>query len=121
MDEPFKILTQRKKGESHRETLVTIDWDGVSEDQLRTLARRALVYNFQCSIKKDPTGPFPETVTLVARNAAEDHTPVMEIIFAPQVPKVKAAKDLDWEDMFVKLSPAELKELQALLETQQDD
>lgn len=118
MDEPFKILTQRKKGESHRETLVTIDWDGVSEGQLRTLARRALVYNFQCSIKKDPTGPFPETVTLVARDAADDHTPVMEIIFAPTVPKSKHAKDLSWDDVLGKLSPEELKELQQLLETQ---
>jgi hypothetical protein len=109
MQDKFKILTRRKKGESHRETEVTIDWDGVTESQLRILARRALVYNFQCSIQKDPTGPFPEAVILTARDEAQDHTPVMEIIFAPRARNCSNwTGKPDLEDLMKVLSPEEL-------------
>jgi hypothetical protein len=109
MKDQFKILTRRKKGESHRETEVTIDWSEVTESQLRTLARRALVYNFQCSIQKDPTGPFPEKITITAREEAQDHTPVMEIIFAPRARNCSNwTGKPDLEELMKMLTPEEL-------------
>lgn len=111
--ETFKILTQRHKGESHRETAVTIDWEGVSERDLRILARRAIIYNLQVHIQKYLEGPFPQEYKISAREAAADHTPAMTCIFAPKVPRVLAKDKLD--DLLAQLSVDELKQLEALL------
>ena len=88
--ESFKILTQRHKGESHRETAITIDWTGISQRDLMILAKRAIVYNLQVHIQKYLEGPFPVECKISAVEAAADHTPAMTCVFAPKVPKVLA-------------------------------
>ena len=113
MIETFKILTQRHKGESHRQTEVTIDWSGVSERDLKVLAKRAIVYNLQVHIQKCLEGPFPTEVKISAAEAAADHTPAMRIVFAPKVPRVLAKDQLD--ELLARLTPEELKELEGML------
>ena len=114
MTDSFKILTQRHKGESHRETEVTIDWTGITERDLDRLARRAIVYNLQVHIQKYHEGPFPTEAKIIATEAARDHTPALTTVFAPKVQKVLSGKDA-WEDLLKQLTPEQLKELEEML------
>jgi len=64
----FKILTRKKEGQSHRETEVTIDWNGISREDLMVLAKNALVQDLQARIQKNMFNHFPEKVTIVAKD-----------------------------------------------------
>ena len=103
----FKILT--KKGSGHRETEVTIDWTGITEDQLKLLAGNALIHDLQARIYKDII-PFPEKIML---NAAElsNRRPIALDRWQPpeSTGDVKVSKKL--EDLLRELSPIELATL----------
>lgn len=105
MKHQFKILTRRREGQSHRETKVTIDWAGISREDLMTLAKNALVNDLQARIQKS-TGPFPEEVTLVARELVH-HEPEALMQYRPVEKKVAIDKEL--EKLLKKLHPDELK------------
>lgn len=64
----FKILTQKKEGQSHRETEVTIDWTGITREDLMVLAKNALVQDLQARIQKNMFNHFPEKHTIIARD-----------------------------------------------------
>lgn len=117
VSEEFRILTQKAKGHAHSETLVRIDWEGITEDQLRILARRALIYQFQLSVQKDLIPGVPEAVTIIARDHAADRTPILEVVFAPKVKKVHKNSAPDIEELLGQLSPEERAVLFADLET----
>lgn len=114
MTDSFKILTQRHKGESHRETEVMIDWTGITERELYILARRAIVYNLQVHIQKYHEGPFPTEVKINAVEAARDHTPAITTVFAPKVQRVLNSVDAV-EELLKQLTPDQLKELEKML------
>lgn len=105
----FTILTRREKKASHRTTEVTIDWDGITEYQLRLLARNALIHDLQAQIqKKDEV--FPEKVTLIARERVFLEPPSL-VKFMPvkRAVEVKVSKGL--EDLLKNLTKEELREL----------
>ena len=82
----LEILTQRRSGESHRKTIMTIDWEGCTPEDIKKIASRALVYDFQVSLRKSTGGPFP-TEHYVKVKDEVCTTPVIERIFAPNVEK----------------------------------
>lgn len=87
--EETKILTRKRAHASHHETKLFIDWTGITTEQLKTLARRALIYNFQCAVQKDEIASVPEVHHISAIEAAGDHTPIIHRVFAPKVEKLK--------------------------------
>jgi hypothetical protein len=106
--EETKILTRKHKNASHNETKVTIDWTGITTEQLKTLARRALIYSFQLKVTKDLIPGVPESWEILATEEAKDHTPIMVTVFAPKVEKCRdASRDLDIEALIERLSPEE--------------
>lgn len=62
MLESFKILT--RIGQGHHETDVTIDWTGITEEELKVLARATLVRDLQIHLQ---TGDYMEFATIIAR------------------------------------------------------
>lgn len=71
----FKILTKKREGQSHRETEVTIDWNGVSLDDLKILAKSAIVRDLQAKIQAGVFDTFPEKVEVVARELIKHDGP----------------------------------------------
>ena len=109
MTDTFKILT--KKGSGHRETEVTLDWTGVTEEQLKLLARNALIHDLQARIVKDII-PFPEKVTLSAVELANRRPVALDRWQPPEsTVTVKTSKTL--EALLRQLSPDELLKLLA--------
>lgn len=68
MKHTFKILTRKKDSQSHRETEITIDWSGVSVDDLKILAKNAIVQDLQARIRHGEFDTFPVKVEIIARN-----------------------------------------------------
>lgn len=66
MTDTFNILARRKREQAHRNIEVTIDWSGITEDELKILARNALIHNLHHEIRTGD-GPFPEKVMICAR------------------------------------------------------
>lgn len=67
----IRVLTQREKGKPHHETLLTIDWTGITEADLLMLAANALVRDAQMVLRG---GPIPEEYTVMAK--AHCHAPL---------------------------------------------
>ena len=103
----FKILARRNAETSHREVKVTIDWTGVTREDLMILAKNAIVNDIHAGIRKG-TGCFPAEITVIARNAVR-HEPPALMEYQPKAPKV----DDKLNDLLKKLSPEELKLLLA--------
>jgi hypothetical protein len=62
----FRILT--KVGNSHRESEVFINWDGITEAELKILATAALKHNIQAMLKKH-WEPGDESIFINAKDA----------------------------------------------------
>lgn len=60
--ESFEILT--KVGTGHRKTVVSIDWQGITQDEMMVLARATLVRDFQERLKQNPAH---ESAHIIAR------------------------------------------------------
>lgn len=106
MIEPIRILTQRRKGEAHHETLLTIDWDKITDEELKLLARNALIHDFQARLVKSE-GPMPEKATIIAREQVYQ-PPVALMKYQPPPPKpVKVSNEL--EKLLLNLSAEELQ------------
>lgn len=60
--EVFTILT--RVGQGHRETTISIDWNGISIEELKVLARATLVKGLQDRMR---AGEFSDTVRIIAR------------------------------------------------------
>lgn len=104
------FLTQRKKGESHLETTMQIDWRGATPEQILLLAQQALIYEFQCKlrngvIKREDAGK----ATIVVKDAVHAQIYIAKE-FAPTAPRgsVKDGSIPTLEDLLKKLSPEEL-------------
>jgi len=99
--EEFKILTQRKKGEAHKETLVKLSWDDISERDLKVMAKGLIVYVIQCQIRKS-TGPFPELLIINAKDMV--HMEPAQVAKKFNLPRQK-----DWMDKLLEGLTAEQK------------
>lgn len=108
MKESIRILTQRKKGESHHETLLSIDWSEMTEEQLRVLARNALIHDFQARIVKDHL-PVPEEYCIMAKDMV-NRTPVALFKFMPSA-ACTLTPDEELDELIAKLSPEERAQL----------
>lgn len=113
----FKILTKKKEGQSHRETEVTIDWRGISEDDLKILAKSAIVRDLQAKIQAGVFDTFPDKVEVVAKDLIR-HDPAGQWEYQPNA--VRSANhstistiDKKLEKLLQELSPEELKALLA--------
>jgi len=102
----FKVLTA-KPGQAHRETEVTIDWTGMTEEKLLTLAKWALVADMQARFVKGDL-PIPAKHDIVAAEGFHAEPPAMMKYMAQ--PK-KSNLDLILE----KMSPEEREEALLLL------
>jgi len=100
----FKVLTQKKAEQSHRETLVTIDWTGVTHEQLMTLAKWALTADMQARFVKS-NSPIPDKWDI---KACEQVKQEPAALWAYQPPKKKDPM----EELLAKMNP---KEREALL------
>jgi hypothetical protein len=104
--EPIRILTQRRKGEAHAETLVTIDWTGITQEELYSLARNALIHDMQARFVKD-MAPIPEKHTILACVQVHKPSPAM-VKYTPPPPKpTKMAPGLD--ELLANLSQEEIE------------
>ena len=103
----FKILTRRRRGEGHRETCVHIDWDGITVEHLRILAKIAIVHNIQARIYNS-TEPVPKEVHIVAKDCVHEE-PAALVRFQPQ--PVKSLADTQLAKLLSTLSPEELRNL----------
>lgn len=64
--ETFSVHTAKREGQKAVETRLTFDWTGVSEDELRKLARRALVINWQRMVRTGDEPIPPEDNVMVS-------------------------------------------------------
>lgn len=73
----FAILTKCKPGQSHRETTVSICWDNITEQQLKTMGRAYIIHVLQAQWKFVEE-KVPEAVTVQATSMihAEVFVPV---------------------------------------------
>ena len=78
--EDYKILTQRKVGECHQETLVIFDWSGMTIEDYQAMAKSLIIWNFQTRCKKHSNEKIPEVLNVLVR--AEVHK-------TPQLPPEK--------------------------------
>ncbi len=87
-----KILARKSKEQAHKEVEVTLDWSGVSRQDLEILARNALLYDLHCQfrISKDP---IPETVFIAVREVVH-HEPVMLTQYNPVPRETRKVKEL---------------------------
>lgn len=102
----FKILTRKKEGQSHRETEVTIDWTGISREDLMILAKNALVQDLQARIQKNMFNHFPEKHTIHAKEMVHKDS-VALFDYRPAPIKIPAGLERLLEGM----SQEELKKL----------
>lgn len=108
MKHTFKVLTQKKRGSAHHETEVTIDWTGVSHEDLMLLAKAALVYDMQAQFVASPEA-IPEKFEITAANVVR-HAPPVLMKYTPK-PKKSPGIPPELEKYLQTLSAAELKVL----------
>lgn len=108
MKHTFKVLTQKRRGSAHAETEVTIDWTGVSQEDLMLLAKAALVYDMQASFAASSEA-IPEKHLILAAGKVK-HAPPMLMKYTPK-PKKAPEIPVELEKYLKTLSAAELKQL----------
>lgn len=111
----FKILTKKKEGQSHRETEVTIDWTGISREDLMVLAKNAIVADLQAKIQRGMFDTFPVKTTIIAKDVVQ-HDSVALWQYQPRETRPSSPtgskSTLDaLEKALAKLSPEERKVL----------
>jgi hypothetical protein len=95
----FKILTKKREGQSHRETLVTIDWSGISKEDLMILAKNALVQDLQARIQKE-FQQFPTEYMIIAKDVVHKESAALwqyqprEPRQQPEFPESKSLREL---------------------------
>lgn len=111
MKHHFKILARRNSDRGHREVKVTIDWTGISREDLMVLAKNALVNDLHARIQKSK-GAWQEEVLLVARELVH-HEPEALLQYQPREPRQHqpSAQQRHIESMLKLLSPEELRVL----------
>ena len=115
MKAEFKILTRRREGQSHRETQVTIDWTGISKEDLMILAKNALVQDLQARIQKE-FQQFPSEYVIIAKDVVHKESAALwqyqpRELGPAKLPSVVVDKKLD--AILRKLSAEDLKVLLA--------
>lgn len=109
----FKILAQRKHGESHKEVKVEIDWSNITIAELKVLAKNAIVHSIHARIRGS-TEPVPELVAVKAFDEVHGD-PTLLRKFEPQQlnlkKKPKAVEDDELTKLLARLSPEELATL----------
>ena len=123
MRESFEILTRKKTGQSHRKTLVTIDWTGITEQELKFLAKQLLVYDLQARIQNGNFEGFPQEITINAVDEVHIEKVCMKRYEVPaswkdgdDKKKTKVEKLTPLEQILnAKLSQAEIDQILAML------
>lgn len=105
MKTTISILTQKKKASGHVKTEVIIDWADVTEDDLRILARNALIHDLQARFCKS-LKPIPDKATVRAKDWI--HEPSAALVkYQPPV----RILDKELERLLKALTPEELRTL----------
>lgn len=124
----MKVLLQKHPKAAHHEVDVVIDWEGISEEDLRFLASQCLMHNLRAKVRAGfYQGELPEVIEIAAR--WEVHHPDPEsgnlLLNAPKswksgedkvkvkVEKITAAEE--FERLLSGLSTAERDQLFAAL------
>jgi hypothetical protein len=109
MHTEIRILTKRENKRGHCETKLTIDWSGVTAEQMLQIAQWAVIHEMQARYFKAEQNP-PEKETVKVSDLIHDK-PMILAKFTPAPPKVKVSKQL--EDLLQQLSPEEIATLLA--------
>lgn len=107
----FTVSTAKREGAKPVETKLSFDWTGVSEDDMKKLARRALVINWQRMVRSGD-GDIPPTDTIVVADAINGTGRRARVLTPDRV--LEAVKDdpAKLQAMIAKLT-AEAQKLQA--------
>ena len=111
MKTDIRLLTRREGKKTHHETVLTIDWSGVTEEQLRTLAQWAIVHEVQARFFKGEQEP-PETHLVKVAELAREQ-PTLNLKWCPPPPKIKFSKE--FADLLAGLTPEEKEKLEGML------
>ncbi len=109
--EDFKILTQRNKGECHQETLVIVDWSGMTTEDYQAMAKSLFTWNFQCYHKRS-SDKIPKEVNVLMR--AEVHKTPATKKTMPRKPKAELEMDKadsKMDKLLAQLTPEEIATL----------
>jgi len=107
----LNILTCRSKGQGHQKTVLTIDWSGISEEQLRVLARSAIIHSLQ-HLYRQPLHSVPEEHVVKAVDFVKGE--LHEVLIDRPKPvrqQLKGAMETKLEQMLAALSPQEREQL----------
>lgn len=109
MKTEHRFLTRREGKKGHHETKLFINWEGVTEKQLRTLAAWAIIHEMQARYYKDPDHKPPEQDEVDASLIAQEK-PMLAMKYAPPPPPaMKLSKE--FENLLKQLSQEELRML----------
>lgn len=92
MKHTFNVLTRRDCAAGHENTELTIDWTGITEQELYKLAQNALVHDFQARMVKEKRA-LPEKYTIVAKQQVHE-PPAALLKYCPKPAKPKIDKTL---------------------------
>lgn len=81
-----RILT--KKGAQHHESLLIIDWTGVSEHDMQVLAQWAIIHNTQAKIVKDGSDFYSDRILIKAAEMVKESAPLILAKYTPPPPKL---------------------------------
>ena len=117
MQTEIRILTRRENRKEHHETLLTIDWTGITREQLMVLAQWAITHEVQARFYKAEENP-PEKHTVVASTLVNNEPSILKK-YAPIPKKVRIEKSvlavfegMDLEEIKKLLGPTTLKQLE---------
>lgn len=110
MADSFKIFTRKTPQSAHVQVEVFIDWSGISEEEMKILARNALIHNLHAEVAKS-TGPIPEKVFICARAQVHKPAPAQEVYDPARLKKPTVTIDPKLKDALKGLSKDELKQL----------
>jgi hypothetical protein len=111
MKTDIRLLTKRDGKKLHYETLLQIDWTGVTQEQLQTLAQWAIMHETQARYAKADHNP-PEHDLVIAAELAKSQ-PQLCLKYTPSPPKIVLSKE--YQDLLDRMSPEERKQLEELL------
>lgn len=100
-----RILTRKLTSKQHYETLVVIDWAGVTQEQLMTMAQWAIIHELQARYAKGDM-EIPEKERVSAVEVAKEK-PVMLLKFSPP-PSRPIKLDKQTQALFDTLTKEEL-------------
>ena len=109
----MKVLLQKHPKAAHHEVEVVIDWEGISEEDLKFLAGQCLIHNLRAKVRAGfYPGELPEVIEIAARWEVHQRDPEVGHLLMNAPKSWKSGED-KVKVKVEKLTPAE--EFEAML------